>query len=462
MLIGESLPFIRDYIAAINKAIKEKAAENQLTRLQCYWLSFVILGLLVTNSLCWARYERFSVGRFTLEQISWMFRKAKIIWELLLQASTLHIIKMYNIREGILAIDDTDKERSKNTTQIAKVHKIKDKKTGGYFNGQNIVFLLLISKNITVPIGFCFYEPDPKQTAWRKEDERLRKKGVAKKHRVERPAVDGRYPSKKELGLKLLLNFMELCKDIKIKAVVVDTYYSTLDFMEVAAQITKQTQVISQIRRNQKILVNNQEQDIEGFFKNYSGHKEEEILRCNMKQIIYRSAKFKVKSHSKKYFIIALKYEGEEDYRYLIARDMTWRDIDIIKTFAFRWLVEVFIQDWKMYEGWNQLAKQTGEEGSSRGVTISLLSDHALLLHNDQKALFENKQPAATAGSLREKIMMESLKAFIEAIVYSDNPKAMFDEYADKISELFAINSSIKHMRNDELEFLKQAVVNYG
>lgn len=462
MLIGESLPFIRDYIAAINEAIKEKAAENQLTRLQCYWLSFVILGLLVTNSLCWARYERFSVGRFTLEQISWMFRKAKIVWELLLQASTLHIIKMYNIKGGILAIDDTDKERSKNTTQIAKAHKIKDKKSGGYFNGQNIVFLLLISKNITIPVGFCFYEPDPKQTAWRKEDERLRKKKVVKKHRVEKPAIDSRYPSKKELGLKLLSNFMELCKDIKIKAVVVDTYYSTLDFIEGAAQLTKQPQVISQIRKNQKIVVNNQEQDIEDFFKNYSGHQKDEILRCNTKQIIYRSAKFKVKSHGKKYFIIALKYEGEEEYRYLIARDMTWRDIDIIKTFAFRWLVEVFIQDWKMYEGWNQLAKQTGEEGSNRGVTLSLLSDHALLLHNDQKVLFENKQPAATAGSLREKIMMESLKGFIEAIVFSDNPKAMFDEYADKISELFAINTSIKHMRNSELEFLQQAGVSYG
>jgi hypothetical protein len=57
MLIGESLPFIRNYIAAVNESIKQKNPDNQLTRLQSYWLSFVILGLLVTNSFCWARYE---------------------------------------------------------------------------------------------------------------------------------------------------------------------------------------------------------------------------------------------------------------------------------------------------------------------------------------------------------------------------------------------------------------------
>lgn len=135
---------------------------------------------------------------------------------------------------------------------------------------------------------------------------------------------------------------------------------------------------------------------------------------------------------------------------------MSWRDIDIIKVYALRWLVEVFIQDWKSYEGWNQLAKQRGEEGSDHGVTLSLLCDHALLLHQDQKALFENKQPAITVGSLREKVMMESLSAFIEEIVLSNNPKAMFEEYADKISALFELRSSIKHMRNIDMSFCNQ------
>lgn len=87
--------------------------------------------------------------------------------------------------------------------------------------------------------------------------------------------------------------------------------------------------------------------------------------------------------------------------------------------------------------------------GQITGVTLSLLCDHALLLHQDQKTLFENKGPAITVGSLREKVMMESLSVFIEGIVFKDDPKAMFEEYADRISELFELRSSIKHMYVD-------------
>jgi hypothetical protein len=455
MLIDESLPFIRNYITAINESIRQQNPENQLTRLQSYWLAFVILGLLVTNSFCWARFERFGLGRYTVKQMSWMFRRAQIVWESLLQASVKHIISAYGIKYGVLVIDDTDKERSKNTTEIAKAHKIRDKKTGGYFNGQNLVFLLLVCEKITLPVGFYFYEPDPKQIAWRKEEARLRKKEVEKKYRPKAPPIDPNYPSKKALALKLLSDFAKAFSEVRVKAVAADTAYGTLDFMEESAAITKQSQVISQIKKSQLIVVNNKEITVEDFFKNYQGHTEKIALRGEERTVTYRSGLFKVKSHQKKYFIIALKYEDEADYRYLIARDMTWRDIDIIKTFSFRWLVEVFIQDWKQYEGWNQLSKQPGEEGSNRGVTLSLLSDHALLLHHDQKVLLENRRPAATAGSLREKVMMESLKCFIEGIVLSDNPKALFEEYADKISELFELRSSIKHLRHVDMEFLQ-------
>ena len=60
-----------------------------------------------------------------------------------------------------MVIDDSDPERSKNTTQIAKVYKIRDKKRFGFLSGQNIIFLLLITDSPTIPVGFSFYEPDP-------------------------------------------------------------------------------------------------------------------------------------------------------------------------------------------------------------------------------------------------------------------------------------------------------------
>jgi hypothetical protein len=176
MIMGEGLPFIRDYVSVINTAIKEQSPGKSLTRLQSYWLSFVILGLLVTNSLCWKRFERFSIGRYSTAGLSWMFCRARIAWEVILQASVVHLFCAYGIKSGTLVIDDSDKERSKNTTKIAKVHKIKNKKEGGYFNGQNLIFLLRVSETLTVPVGFCFYEPDPKRVVWRKEEKRLKEK----------------------------------------------------------------------------------------------------------------------------------------------------------------------------------------------------------------------------------------------------------------------------------------------
>ena len=256
------------------------------------------------------------------------------------------------------------------------------------------------------------------------------------------------------MALKLLSDFSAAFGDIKVKAVLADTAYGTLDFMDESAKITKQEQAISQIKKTQLIVVNNKEITVEKFFENYQGKTGKIKLRGEEKEVTYRGGRFKVKSHDKKYFVIALKYDDEKEFRYLIAREMRWNDIDIIKAYAFRWLVEVFIQDWKQYEGWNQLAKQPGIDGSNRGVILSLLSDHALLLHEDQKVLLENKRPAATVGSLREQIMMESLKNFIEGIVSSDDPKALFEQYSDKISELFELRSSIKHLRHVDMDFL--------
>lgn len=457
MIIGEGLPFIQDYIEAVNEAIKTHSPGSELTRIQRYWLSFVILGLLITNTLCWARFERFSCGNYASAAICWMFKKAKVAWDMLLCASVTKIVERYNIKSGILVIDDTDSERSKNTTQIEKVHKIRDKKRSGFFSGQNIIFLLLVTDSLTIPVGFSFYEPDPAISEWKKEDQRLRKIGVEKQFRPVRPERNPDYPTKVALGLKLLGDFVKNFLCIRVKATIADTFYGNPEFFTGAAEITKQPQVISQIKKTQLINVNGKFIPAIKFFENYNGKTVETELRHSNKRITYRSAKFKVKSHDKKMHVIALKYENELEYRYLIANDTTWFDIDVIKAYAFRWLVEVFIQDWKSHEGWDQLAMQRGTDGSKRGVIISLLSDHALHFHEEQLALYKNKEPAATVSSLREKVMMESLTAFIENIVTSDDPKAMFDSYASRISELFQLKSSIKHMRGIDMEKFQPA-----
>jgi len=454
MIIGNGLPFIKNYVEEINNAIKHHNPEKSLTKAQSLWLSFVILGVLITNTLCWNRFERFSIGGYKAASLCWVFRRAKIAWDLLLYGSVLKLVEIYDIKSGVLAIDDSDSERSKNTTKIAKVHKIRDKRKSGFFSGQNIVFLLLVTDKITIPVGFEFFEPDPALSEWRKEDKRLRKNGVSKQYRPKKPERSSDYPTKINLALNLIREFVSNFGMIRIKAVVADALYNSKEFFNISASITGQNQVISQIRKTQMINVNGKNIQVQKFFENYRGRTEVVTLRQNDKEITYRSAKFKVKSHEKKLYIIALKYGNESEFRYLVANDMSWRDIDIIKAYALRWLVEVFIQDWKSYEGWDQLAMHRGIEGSERGLIISLLCDHALHFHKDQIDLYKKNKPAATVGSLREKIMMESLSSFIEEIVISDNPKELFESYASKIGELFNLRDSSKHMRNIKFEIM--------
>jgi hypothetical protein len=53
-----------------------------------------------------------------------MFRHAKIPWERVLQGSVEVILSRYGITAGCLGLDDSEKRRSKVTTQIAHVHKL--------------------------------------------------------------------------------------------------------------------------------------------------------------------------------------------------------------------------------------------------------------------------------------------------------------------------------------------------
>ena len=45
-------------------------------------------------------------------------------------------------------------------------------------------------------MGFDFYIPNPKWEAWKKEDDRLKKQKIAKKHRPAEPQRHPNYPTK--------------------------------------------------------------------------------------------------------------------------------------------------------------------------------------------------------------------------------------------------------------------------
>jgi hypothetical protein len=445
-MLPDTLDFIKLYLELLNQSLVTLGTKP-LSKSQKAWFGFCIMAVLFTNSICWKAWERLSFGKYSDAALSKMFRAANIPWNSLLCASIKMILQRYGIKKGVLVIDDSDHERSKNTTKIGYVHRIKDKKNDGYYQGQNLVFLLLVTDTITIPVGFTFYIPDPALRKWKAQNKQLKKEGLKKKERPAKPLCSSEHPTKLQIALDLINIFFKNNHGITIKCILADAMYGSADFVAEAAKIQKGVQVISQLRSTQ--LVRNKKGLLVGIkehFKNAKTLKKSIHIRGGKeKVVIFRAEKLYVDAHKSKRVVIAIKYKEEKEFRYIIATDLTWRDIDIIQAYTLRWLIEVFFQDWKSYEGWSNLAKQQGVEGSCRGVILSLLLDHSLFFQEAQRPCIENKLPLHTIGSLIEKCRLETIvNAF--ASLFKQKDTQMAEQVKHLLDITIPLQISEKHM----------------
>jgi len=451
-MFADAMPFINLYVSELSKELSQKRPEYHLSGIQQKWLSFCLTGMLLTGTLCWAAFERMGLSGYSIGALSWMFRNSKLPWSYLLHASFSILMRILKIKSGVLVLDDTDHKRAKTTSRIYGVHKIFDKKTGGYYNGQCLMFLVLVTKSVTLPIGMRFYRPDPKHRAWEKENKRLAKAGVKAAQRPKKPEPDPNYPSKKELALALIEDFHSNHPEVTITAVLADAAFASREFMEAASSKANCKQVISQLHETHLVMYRNKWITVKAYFSKHEGVSRPVSVRGDkINEMTVGSARLMVKAHGKKRFVIAVKNKGEAEYRYIVATDITWRTLDILQCYTLRWLVEVFFEDWKLYEGWTGMAKQPDEEGSFRGVILSLLLDHALIIHPEQLACFENRTPARTVGSLKRAAHGEALVAIVRKILLEIDPLRMLEELAEKIKVLFTLASSKKHMSGRDL-----------
>ena len=451
MFITTPLPFVKELVDELNNILEKEQSGHPLSRLQRSGLAFGLTGILVTNSVWWAKFERASLGTYSLAALSWIFRKAKIPWACLLQLGVTVVLRRYAITQGSLVVDDSDKKRCKVTKRIVKAHKLKDKTSGGYITGQNLVLLLLVTPQVTLPVGFAFYLPDPALTAWKKEDEQLKRQGVPPQHRPRKPTRAPAYPTKQGIALHLLEEFSRAHRTIEVKMVLADAWYATNQFMEQAARLFG-TQVISQLHKNQNVRFRQKLISIEKYCTQYPGVPQHMRIRGDKDvSVMVSSARLSVDAHHQKRFVIALKYAQETDYRSIVASDLSWRTLDIVQGYTLRWLVEVFFEDWKVNEGWGQLTKQPDEDGSSRSLILSLLLDHCLLLHPHQLARLENNLPAYTVGSLQQRTRVDYLLAFIRGLILADNPGEQFNHLCQAVEEVFQLAPSKKHLNNRDL-----------
>ena len=452
MIIGKPAPFVRAFVEAVDEAIRAHQPSHGMSAMQRTWLAFCVTAVLVTNSICWARFERASLGTYSLAALSWMFRHSKIPWADLLVASVRVILRHYGITSGSLVIDDTDNQRSKSAQTLAHLYKLRDKESGGYIWGQSLVFLVLVTPKISIPVGFTFYQPAPELSAWYRQEKALKKQGVPKQQRPPKPPTHPLYPTKQQLALRLLERFKGQHPGIRVHCIAADALYGTTPFVDGASALFGGVQVISQARSNQNVRLHQRDQPLADYFATPPGTPQTIRIRGGEERVVMvRSARLYVCAHKTKRFIVAIKYDEEETYRYLMASDLTWRTLDIVQGHSLRWLVEVFVQDWKGHEGWVQLTKQPGEEGARRSVILSLLVDHALFVHPDQEAQLKNNLPAYTVGSLRANVQVECLVEVIEELVASDDPQSRLHHFTKALHEVFAFGRSKKHMIHRQL-----------
>jgi hypothetical protein len=440
--------FVNDFVNSLSSGLAAHNPLYRLTKKQMYWLKFCLMGVLLSNSINWSAYSRLSFGRYKLGALSWMFRCSKINFEALLSQSIVHILETYDVNSGHLIYDDTDNERSKNASHIHGLGKQKDKKSGGYFQGQNIMFCLLVTSKVSIPVGFAFYENDPAWLAWHKEEERLIKKGVPKAHRpaeVERDYT--KYPTKQQVSLALGKKFKALLPQFNVLSVMADCFFGTKTWADGMSSIFPKAQIISQLKSNQLITYQNVTYNLSNYFKTRATIVSKIVIRAGKSlKIYYSSVIAKVNAHDKKRLIVAYKYEGEEEFRYVFATNMSWTPHHVIETYSLRWLIEVFISDWKNYEGWAVLTKHIGYEGSYTTLILSLLFDHCLLLHPEQQARVKNKLPIATVGSLRQKAIQLHFMQMINQLLEDPNPKQRVAELIITIENVFLLRDSSKHL----------------
>ena len=457
-----TLSFIRIYLKHLNDQISLVNPSYRLSKAQAIWLGFVLSAILVTNSLCWAVHSRSSHGKHKESKLRWIFKQAKLPWNKLLIFSIRVILKKYGITEGVLVLDDSHIGRSKNTKKLHGLQKLKDKATGGYLNGQSLMLLLLVTDKVTIPVGFEFYQPDPAWLEWKKEDRRLRKLNIPKSKRPEEPQKGSTYPSKLVIAVNLVKSFKLNFNNINIRAVLADCFFGNKNFSNGIKKIDKKLQIISQIRANQLVKMHGKKISMETLFKRYPGVRQTVNIRGVEKIVTMYGMRVNVVSYGCKLVVIALKYAGEDDYRYITATNLSWRTIDIVNAYSLRWLIEVFFQDWKTHEGWQSMATHQGEIGARSGVVLSLMSDHALLLHPQQSNRIDAGLPAVTVGSLCHQAKIEAFLNTVEEIINSDQPKSAYEKMAEQLLKLYDLRPSKKHLvgfdmsQFDEVSYLNK------
>jgi hypothetical protein len=100
MIFTQPLPFISEFVEELDRGIRECAPHRKRSTVQRYWLRFCLMGILLSNPVCWAAFARVGLGGYSPAALSWMFRHGQWLWPVRLQVSIRLILRKYHITEG--------------------------------------------------------------------------------------------------------------------------------------------------------------------------------------------------------------------------------------------------------------------------------------------------------------------------------------------------------------------------
>ena len=340
------------------------------------------------------------------------------------------------------------------------------KATGGYHNAQNIVLICVVTSYVTIPVGFRFYQPDPKLKAYNKKKKKIKrcskcpKKGrrcAACRKKLKalgpKPERDPSYLTRLELAADLLAELKILLEKLtadghiyNIKSISADAAYLSQDLVRKSKEIFPNAAFISELRSNQLIANKSGKfKNIAAYFSNLPLTSASVNIRGKLTKIEYTSARLTVKSHGKIMHVVAMRYFGETNLRYIVCGDITWRAIDIIRHYGLRWIVEVVIEEWKQFSGFGKGACQYGEEGARCGVLLSLLGVCFFSLLPKQLLLMRKGQPLSTTGSLSQRMTIDYFCNAFESMLEQDDPRAAMEQLKKGLDESLVPRPSKKH-----------------
>lgn len=284
-----------------------RISHTAASTIQQSWLASCITAVLVTHSICWARFERASLGTYSLAALSWLLRHRKLPWDALLVASVRGILRYHGMTSGHLMLDDTDNARSKAAKALAHLYKLRAKASGGYVWGQSLVLLVLVIPTISLPVGVGFSQPAPERSAGYKQAKVLQKHGVPPKQRPPKPRPHAQYPPKQQLALRLLAACKVHHPAIQVPCIAAEALYGTGALVDEASALFEGVQVLSHIHSNQHIRVGQRPQPVADYFATPPGTPHPIRIRGGAERVaLVGRTRLYVCPHKTKRFIVAI------------------------------------------------------------------------------------------------------------------------------------------------------------